>query len=103
MTINKIQQAFEETVLKNDEYELGLEKFDDGTMWGSEDLTNCYEDTTTEMCFSFYQMGLDSKERDFFESKLKEATGDDEEDLSRAGDGYADSFVNLMWKYFKLS
>jgi len=73
MTINKIQQAFEETVLKNDEDELGLEKFDDGTMWGSEDLTNCYEDTTTEMCFSFYQMGLDSKERDFFESKLKEA------------------------------
>ncbi len=103
MTINKIQQAFEETVLKNDEDELGLEKFDDGTMWGSEDLTNCYEDTTTEMCFSFYQMGVDSKERDFFESKLKEATGNDEEDLSRVGDGYADSFVNLMWKYFKLS
>lgn len=103
MAIDKVQKAFENVVKKNDEDDLWLDKFEDNTMWGSENLTNCYEDTTTEMCFSFYKIGLESKDRKFFEGKVKEATGNDDEDLSRDGDGYADSFVNLMWKYFKLS
>lgn len=104
MAIDKIQEEFEKKVI-NDDHGLDLDKFEDGTMWGSENLTNCYEDTTTELCFSFYKIGLESKDKDrgFFENKLKNSTANENEDFSRDGEGYLDSFINLMWKYFKLS
>lgn len=102
MAIDKVQQDFEKAVKKNINDFLELDKFEDGKMWGSEELTNCYEDTTTEMCFSFFKIGLKSKSREFFEQELTKANGG-EEDFTYQGDGYADPYVNLLWKYFNLS
>lgn len=103
MALSTIQKKFEDIVLKNPNDDLFLDKFEDGEKWGSEDLTNCYHETITEMCFYFFKLGENNKERSYFEEKILESTGK-KEDFSLNKDGtYKDNYIDFMWKYFNLS
>lgn len=104
MALPEIQKRFENIVLKNPNDHIFLEKFKDGEKWGTEDLTNCYHETSTEMCFYFFGLGLNSKEKDYFEKKVLISTGNKEENFSLDENGnYNDGYIQVLWKYFQLS
>lgn len=101
--LSKVQQDFEEAVLKHDKKYIMLDKFADGEHWGSEDLTNCYMEGITEICFSFFKLGRKNKSTTFFETELFKSSGK-KENLSKNEQGYyIDDFVSLLWKYFSLA
>lgn len=56
------------------------------------------------MCFYFFGLGLNSKEKDYFEKKVLISTGNKEENFSLDENGnYNDGYIQVLWKYFQLS
>jgi hypothetical protein len=103
MALEKIQEEFEKIVLINKEDDLFLDKFEDGESWVSEDLTNCYQETITEMCFHFFKLGENNKERKRFESEILLSCGKEEDFTLIENGNYKDDYINILWKYFNLS